>query len=555
MSFITNIKEKVEKKKEEKAKVKKVKSNFDIFVERPRLNLFIKLYYIFIKNIKLLIRSKTSAFIYFFGPLLIVFLIAIAFNTSTLYDLNVAVYSESYSDLSTSVVNSLADNQYNVIEIDSEEDCIDAVKFSDFQVCLVFPPNMLVDNSANNIIKIYVDNSRLNIANLISSQVSTKVSIEASSLSEGLVETILTTLDTTHTEIIETNAIVDDLISSTNSRQSSASSLSTELSGVDFSYTAFDVTTLDTALTSAISSSNATSTSFTTVRTLIDSLESSFNSATSALDTAESSVGTATTSLSGLSTSLTSDKADLEKAKSNLDVAIASINTVKITNVENIVSPIKTSIEPLSSSNSYLFYILPSLLVLLIMFVALLMSSSNIISEKTNQAFFRNYITPTNALYFLTGEFLSNFVVLLLQSIIIMGILFGMFSELGWQTFVIAGSGLVLIGSFFIMLGMLIGYIFNTKQAVTLATLTTGIILLFFSNTIIPLETLSSSMRKVLQYNPFVIGESILKKSLLFGSDFIGVLNLFILLFGFFVIVLLLTIISLKFSKKHISNS
>ncbi|MBT3731146.1 hypothetical protein HN840_04115, partial [archaeon] len=86
----------------EDKKSKSIKHNFDVFIERPKLNIFIKLFYILSKNMRLLVRSKLSALIFFFGPLLLVFLVALAFNTSTLYDLNVATYSESYSELADS---------------------------------------------------------------------------------------------------------------------------------------------------------------------------------------------------------------------------------------------------------------------------------------------------------------------------------------------------------------------------------------------------------------------------------------------------------------------
>ena len=73
----------------------------------------------------------------------------------------------------------------------------------------------------------------------------------------------------------------------------------------------------------------------------------------------------------------------------------------------------------------------------------------------------------------------------------------------------------VIIFLILIFIGMIIGYLFNTKQSVSLASISLAIILFFFSNTLLPLEIMSSTTRKVLLYNPFVMGESILKKILL----------------------------------------
>ena len=62
-----------------------------LFVERPPLNPGYKLLTIIRKNIQLLIRARVSALIFILGPLLITALAALAFNTSTLFDLKEAM--------------------------------------------------------------------------------------------------------------------------------------------------------------------------------------------------------------------------------------------------------------------------------------------------------------------------------------------------------------------------------------------------------------------------------------------------------------------------------
>ena len=555
MNFISKIKDKIKTNKKEKSKIKEVKKEHDIFIERPQINIFIKLAYIFMKNIKLLIRSKTSALIFFFGPLLIVFLVALAFNTSTLYDLNIAVHSDSYSELSESVISSLSDSQYNVIKLESFDDCIDAVKFSDFHVCLVFPADMAVDNTVENIIQIYVDNSRLNIANLISSQVGTKVSIEASALSEELVTTILTTLDTTNTKVAESDNTLNKLISSNKDQKSFSSSLSSDLEDIDFSYSTYSTSEIDEEISDIKDSQNLSSSVFNSLNSLIDDFESSYNTLENTIESANSDLTSVSSSISSLDSDLSSDTTNLESIDSNLETISLSIEEITITSVESIVSPIKTSIEPISFTNSYLFYILPSLLVLLVMFVTLLMSATNIIGEKTSRAYFRNFITPTNELYFMVGEYLSNIFVLFLQTMIMMGVLFYFFNDLGWHLFAITGLSLLIIGTFFILLGMLIGYMFNSKEGVVLGTVSVALILLFFSNTIIPLETLSSYTRELLQYNPFIIGETILRNILLFNTGLSTVQNQIYILLGLSILIFIAAYIAQKFSKHYLSNA
>jgi len=232
MSFIAKLGKKEEEKKstEEEEKV-------DVFVERPKLNSITKLFYIILKNFRILLRSKLSAFLFILGPLIIIFLIALAFNTSTLYDLNVAAYSESYSSISETIVTNLSDSQYNVVKMESEAACIDSIKFDDFQVCVVFPSNMILDNSANNIIKIYVDNSRLNIAHLISSEITSKVSVSAEELSSDMVTTILVVLDNVNTNVVQTQATTTNLKNINAQLTSELNSAESGLTGVDLTYT------------------------------------------------------------------------------------------------------------------------------------------------------------------------------------------------------------------------------------------------------------------------------------------------------------------------------
>ena len=224
-------------KKEPKTKKevtpKETKDKPNLFMARPQLNALIKLFFILGKNFKLILRSKRSAALFLLGPLLIVFLLALAFNTSNLYDMNVAVYSDSYSSISEDIVGNLSDSQYNIEKTETEAECLDAVKFHNFHVCLVFPSNMILDNSANNIIKIYVDNSRLNIANLISSQISSKVYVSAEELSEDMVSSILTVLDTVNSEVAISQATIENLESINSEASTSATSASSDLGSID----------------------------------------------------------------------------------------------------------------------------------------------------------------------------------------------------------------------------------------------------------------------------------------------------------------------------------
>ncbi len=64
---------------------------------------------VILKNFKIIFRSKSSALVIIFGPLVVMVLITMAFNNSSLFDVPLASYSEGYSPLSNQIIENLED--------------------------------------------------------------------------------------------------------------------------------------------------------------------------------------------------------------------------------------------------------------------------------------------------------------------------------------------------------------------------------------------------------------------------------------------------------------
>ena len=112
--------------------------------------LFISIWAVLIKNFKTVFRSKSSAFTIMLGPLIIMSLLVLAFNNSSFYDINIGVYSKTYSELSNSVIDKIEAKGYVVVKNDNSTDCIAGVKEGSLNACLIFSPNMQITNNANN---------------------------------------------------------------------------------------------------------------------------------------------------------------------------------------------------------------------------------------------------------------------------------------------------------------------------------------------------------------------------------------------------------------------
>ncbi|MGV8172193.1 MAG: ABC transporter permease, partial [Candidatus Woesearchaeota archaeon] len=103
--------------------------------------------------------------------------------------------------------------------------------------------------------------------------------------------------------------------------------------------------------------------------------------------------------------------------------------------------------------------------------------------------------------------------------------------------------------SLFTLVGMVIGYLFNNQEAVTMASISFGSAFIFLSNLILPLENMSPVLQQISRYNPYVICSELLKKLTLFESTFREVYREFILIGVYIIILFILTMIIEKASK------
>lgn len=510
-----------------------------------------KLGYIISRNFKMLIRSKLSALIFFFGPLIVLLLVGLAFNTSLLHELNIAVYSEEYSPLSEELISSLNESGYSLIKMESDEACLEAVKFRNYQGCIVFPKMMALDNSANNKVVIKVDNTRLNIANLLASQLVSAVSLESDEVSTQSISQILNVLDNANQNAVQAEGYMGELKSSNEQISSSAGLISSSAGSIDLDYSAIDTSAIDTEISNIQSDYNLSSSAFSSLNSLVNNLKDAYNNLASKASSATNEIVEISADIGKISSYSSADKGRIDSVNSKLDNIVNEIASIKITNVENIIAPIKTQIEPLSAKSSYLLFIWPFLLVLLIMFGCLLLSSTMVISEKTSTAHFRNFITPTSDSLFVFGNFLSLLLIAVLQIALIVGIGYMLLGGLLKGANIMFIAVLLLLAALFVCLGMILGYLFRTKQTVIVAALSLGLALLFFSNSIVPLEIISGLLRTIASYNPFVLGEGLLKAFMIFGAELSHVALQFYLLLGITIVCLVLVLITERARRKN----
>ncbi len=469
------------------------------------------------KNLKLILRSKSSSTIIFLGPLFIIFLVGASFNTSSLYNIKIGTYSSSYSELANNLLNELGDKQFQIVKQNSQDNCLVGLKNNDIHVCAVFPPNLKIGGEDN--VEFFVDNSKINLVWVVIDTLSTKVSTKSSELSQHLANNLLNTLIKTENTLNQKKSTINTIGKTNNDIEIQFTTISSSLNNLDLSFNVgkIGIDKISGKLDEVINDNNLNKSLFQSVdesiRNAIDStedLEKKFNQTNEIKDNLIVYLNDATKLI-------TNNKDGVNDIKNTINILSTDINNVKSTSAETIATPIKIAINPISVKSTHLNFLFPTLVMLIIMFIGLLLSSILVVREKLSNAYFRNFITPTSDILFILSDYVTNLIIIFMQLIIIFSVGFYFFGQGLLDVLFNSLIIVFLLSTLFIFLGMFMGYLFRTEETVILATFSLGSLFLFFSGTILPLEVLPESIKNIADFNPFVLGESVLKKIMLFN--------------------------------------
>ena len=504
------------------------------------------------KNLKLILRSKSSSVIIFLGPLIIIFLVGAAFNTSSLFNIKIGAYSNSYSELSENLLKELNDKQFQVIKIDTKDNCLLKLKENELHVCAIFPENLNVGETQN--IEFYVDNSKINLVWIVIDTISKRVSTKSNELSQHLANNLLDILSKTEENLGQKKSVINNIGKSNKDLDEQFSKIASTLSLMDLKFTVskLGVDKISSKLDTAIEETKTNKSSFESVyesisRSIKNSkdFEKKFNE-TSLIK--EDLI----VYLNQANKIIDESNKGVNEIESSINLINSDIQNVKTTSADIIASPIKVSINPISVKSTHLNFLFPTLVVLIIMFICLLLSSILVIREKLSNAYFRNFITPTSDILFILSDYVTNLIIVFIQLAIIFSVGIYYFKESLIEVLLRSFVLVVLLSTLFIFMGMLVGYLLKTEETAVLSTFSLGSLFLFFSGTILPLETLPDYLKKIADYNPFVLGEGILKKIMLFNFELNQLGFFFYVLLGYVFVLVISVYFARKLSKRAI---
>ena len=553
------------------------------------------------KNFKLLLRARASAFIVLIGPLLIILLVGLAFSGKASYELSIGYYSPTHNNLTNAFVESLKQSHYYVQEFKDEQSCVKKIEQGIIHTCIIFPQDFQISNEQRNELRFLVDYSRMNLVYKIIDSISVILEIESKELSYSLTQVLLSRINTTLQDINSDLVLLEEINPKINLLMLDLQKAKTSIEAMKFDMKGISLTNINTSISSLnetttrvqekglelineteqwinelldelsrgsieeiLEDENATyhenaeafdelrnetldlyNTTPEKIQDLIDTIDdisTSLSKLESELDKnkklskdAKEKLDSAKNNLASIQSSFIELKDALEKSKQNLE-------SIAVTRAETIVSPVNTRIEPIVSETSKLTFTFPFLLVLVIMFVALLLSSTLIMFEKNSKAFFRNVITPTRPEFFVVTTFITSFIVIVLQTLIILGLANYFLHIPLFKNALLTLLIVFVTTTFFIVLGMAVGYLFSTQEGAIMASIVLGSLFMFLSNLVIPLESIAPALSSIIKYNPFVLASELLRKSLLFKINLSEALPIILILFGASIIIFLLII-------------
>jgi len=561
------------------------------------------------KNFKLIIRSRISALIILFGPLLIMLIVGLAFNSTSTIRINVGYFTPQQTNMTDSFV-SLLESKYNIDKYDTANDCKLAISAGTKHICIIFPEGFAISDNRVNEIVFQVDNSKINLYETVVDSIEASFNERALQLTQGMTQELLDKLNQTQASISNKTLFISQLRDENQILVDDAGTIKDQVSDLDldFDYSSLGMSDLESQ-TDAISkgfedvkkiaedaiddsidliedledeiddlnlSSNEKEDLFDLMNTteetmldlkddlnatgvedvedltdIVDELKNELRSVDSKFSLAANARDVSVDKITNMNEKLALSSAKIIVIEEAFDQIFANIANTQITDLDTITSPIKKRVDPVVSEENQLNFYFPYLVVLITMFIGLLLSSTLVIMEKTSRAHFRNFVTPTSDMSFIFGAYITSLIIMSLQLVVVLSI-FGFYFQKDIITnFRTTLMVLALLVTLFSWLGMALGNIFNTEETGTLASISIGSILLFVSDLIFPLERMPPYIADLARtYNPFVIGTEMLRKAIVHRIPVGGMGDDFFLIVAYLVILFAVLILSHKLMKR-----
>jgi ABC-type multidrug transport system permease subunit/prefoldin subunit 5 len=209
----------------------------------------------------------------------------------------------------------------------------------------------------------------------------------------------------------------------------------------------------------------------------------------------------------------------------NADELVAALEESKKTLGEVVAKPPIAVISPIDlekfgvfAERSYLDFLLPSIIGIVLMFVCLLLASITIVQEKGNGTLLRTLLAPIHLHELLLGKMIALLPIALLQAVILVGIarfVYGI--EVPLENVTPLVEGVLIYSASFSAIGMALATFADSENTAMLSSLVLSVPMLFLNGTFFPFEMMPPGMATVGRALPISLGIDLFQGILLYG--------------------------------------
>mgnify|MGYP006292141195 CR=1 FL=1 len=206
---------------------------------------------------------------------------------------------------------------------------------------------------------------------------------------------------------------------------------------------------------------------------------------------------------------------------------------------DKLSDPVIVNIKAISKDIDFVVYMFPLIYFFILMFVSTTFSASFIFSEKNSYANNRNILSPlSRAIHFCCAH-LSLLILISMQAIVLLFLgkfLLDIPMSLNIGLKIIFLTMLTL--AFFILLGIIIGYLLESQLMVLFIAIGTTAILFLYSGIIVPEEIMSDTTRMLISINPYLLATRAGTQLILFNLSLEEIITKIIIILIEFIIMI-----------------
>jgi ABC-type polysaccharide/polyol phosphate export permease len=533
------------------------------------------------KNFRQIFGSKSLSLIIIVAPLIIIILAGLIFSSTSLKEVKIGTFTDDSQELVNKISEGIRDRGFEAIDYPSLESCKSDVKEENTHLCL----HVVVEDSGLREINedlghatyFYADYSKvrlvwpvINVAKGIIDNLNLKITEQTVNMLAENIDYFTDELEDKEEVIEDAENKLEDVEDLVDNSLKQVEKIRQEIHNQKNLLYSSNIVALGNEIDMIKSIVGSAGLSGGTESQLLDNL-ATVDNGIAKLQGDKISLIQKSDSVDGIIYSSTSALNDVQDKVNRLRIEMGRVRTqlpklqklgmIKRIKGKDIVDPIPTHIHSvtgnqeeasLENAMSYLDYLTPSIIIMTILFVSALLGTVATIKEKKSPAALRNYLTPTRGITFTIGTYLSSIILVMVQVLVLFLIAFFGFASYMMNNLLLVLPIIFILASIFIFLGISIGYLFKSEETAIIGSVSLCIIFLIASELILPIETLPKMVSMFTSFNPFVLGETILRKLIIFELPIMSVIKETAILGGYAIIAFFLALFGQKRLKKDL---